>query len=550
MMGQWKRTLGRVLGTIAFVLIISHFFVSRAHAEDAVYQYAATSGARTAYLWVPAPCAHVRGVIVAFSNLLERRWLEDPLIRATARKQCLGELWVGPGKGSALNANMNPAATAAFEQLMVDLAATSGFAEIASAPVIATGHSANGNFAWNFARALPQRTIAAVAIKTSPLPTGLDLPGIPFLYMVGETTEWPQYKDGRPGDRDYFWPVVRESALRMRGADDENLIGVVTDPGGGHFDWSSRQAALLALFLEKACNMRLPMMGVGGAEQLRPVRAAQGWLTDTHGVQPETYPAAPYAAYAGDKSKAYWFFDREMAEAASRFNGDRKLRKRQMLTFEQDGALLPVAKLGFAPLQFEPEADGVTFTLQPRFLPAIPGELIGAGTALGHANGRIHLSLITGMAEQSAPNKFRLAMHRGDADGVVWIQEEQEGNAEYRKAVQPGQMHIPVLQDDGKPQTIEFDPIPDQAADTKRVQLHAVANSGLPVRWYVEYGPAQVQGDVLVMDEVPQFAGKAIDIKVVAYQWGLKGSVASAPPVARTFRLLTAAHPVSGTAAP
>jgi hypothetical protein len=291
-------------------------------------------------------------------------------------------------------------------------------------------------------------------------------------------------------------------------------------------------------------------MGARSAEQLRPVPAEQGWLTDTHGVQPEIYVPAPYAAYAGDKSKAYWFFDREMAEAASRFNGDRKLRKHQMLTFEQDGARLPVAKLGFAPLQFEPEADGVTFTLQPRFLPAIPGELIGAGTALGHANGPIHLSLITGMAEQLGPNKFRIVMHRGDADGVVWIQEEQEGNAEFRKAVQSGQLRVPAVRGDGKPQAIEFDPIPDQAAGTKRVRLHAVASSGLPVRWYVEYGPAQVQGDVLVMDEVPQFAGKPIDIKVVAYQLGLKGSAASAPPVARNFRLLTATHPVNGATAP
>ena len=41
--------------------------------------------------------------------------------------------------------------------------------------------------------------------------------------------------------------------------------------------------------------------------------------------------------------KAYWFFDREMAEVAARFNGDRVSRMKQMLTFEQDDRLLPVA---------------------------------------------------------------------------------------------------------------------------------------------------------------------------------------------------------------
>lgn len=514
-------------------------------AEDAVYQYAITQAHRTTYLWVAPDCKSVRGLIVAFANLTERQWLEDPSVRRVSEKECLGIVWIGPGDESALNADMKPGAEEALRETFRALAKVSGFSEIEFAPVISTGHSAHGQFAWRFAESAPQRTIAAIAIKTVPFPQNLDVPGIPMLYLVGETTEWPEYRDGRPGDRDVFWPRVRASALRLREANPENLIGVVTDPGGGHFDWSPPDGKLLALFIEKACLARLPKNSPGpGLVHLRSISANQGWLTDAAGVQPDTWPPAPYALYRGNATQAYWFFDREMAVAAASFDGDRVAREKQMLTFDQDGALLPVAKEGFARLKFEPEKDGITFRLKPAFLPKVPPELVGSGRALGHAGGPIHLQVITGPAEQVGPETFRIAMRRGDDGGDIWIEEQNGGNREYRKAVQPGKLTIPARLTAGSPQKIRFEPIPDLSPASGPIRLRASSTSGLPVRFYIDYGPARLEGERLALTQVPQFARCSIEVEVIAYQWGRMAdqfgpAVETAEPVSRRFRVRT-----------
>jgi hypothetical protein len=52
--------------------------------RTAVYQYSLLEGDRRVYLWVPPACRNVRGLIVAFKNLTEQRWLEDPTVRRAA----------------------------------------------------------------------------------------------------------------------------------------------------------------------------------------------------------------------------------------------------------------------------------------------------------------------------------------------------------------------------------------------------------------------------------------------------------------------------------
>jgi hypothetical protein len=512
-------------------------------AEEPIYQFAVTQANRTTYLWIPPQCASVRGLIVAFANLTERQWLQDPAVRAVAVRQCLGIVWIGPGDESILNADMKPEAGQALQETFRALAHASGFPELEFAPVIPTGHSAHGQFAWRFAEWAPERTIAALPIKTIPLPGKLDLPGIPLLYLVGETTEWPQYRDGRIGDRDFFWPRVRDSALRLRQANPGNLIGVATDPGGGHFDWSRADGRLIALFIDKACAARLPRKSSGpGPVHLRSLKASEGWLADTGGVQPDRWPPAAYAKYWGNASQSYWFFDREMAEAAVGFNGDRVTRKHQMLTFEQDGALLPVAVQGFAPLKFEPEADGITFRLKPAFVQAIPPELICAGTPLGRADGPIRLTVIAGPAEQLAPDTFRVAMGRGNDGGDIWIEEQNDGDRQFRKAVQPGKLSIPPRLTEGAPQQIHFDPIPDLRPAATPMLLHASSTSGLPVRFFVNYGPARIAGNRLVISEVPKYARCPIEVEVIAYQWGrpanqFGAAIQSAEPISRKFQI-------------
>jgi len=509
--------------------------------ELSIYQYSVPVEGRRAFLWIPPACRHVRGVIISFANLTERCWLEDPLIRKTAAEEGLGIIWVGgSSKGAALTADLGPGGAEALRQMMKDLARESGFAELEWAPFIAMGHSANGQLAWRIPAWDAGRTIAAIPIKTAPLPGDLGFTGVPLCYIVGQTTEWPQYRDGRPGDRDFFWPVVRNSALVLRRAAKDNLIGVVTDPGGGHFDWSPRLAAFVALYIHKACQWRLPAVSPQtGPVVLRKIDAGSGWLTGSGGMLPDSFPPAAYYDYKGDVSNAYWFFDKETALAAAAFEGDRRSREIQMLTFIQDGRPLPVAQQGFAPLSFEPGSDGLSFRLETGFLAGMPPELVGAGRPLGHAPGEATMQVITGPAVQTGPSTFRVQFNRQGPGGDIWILASHPGDGRYRHAVQPGKMHIPERLTEGASQVIRWPGIGDQPAGVKTVALNAVASSGLPVDYYVVSGPAIVDGHVLRITDVPERSRWPIKITVTAYQWGRMRAplYQSAEPVTQEFYL-------------
>jgi hypothetical protein len=537
-----KLTCSLFKGLVGLLLLA--MTVSQGSATE--YQYSATVGSRRAYLWIPPQCMRVRGIIMSLSNLLERNWLEDPIIRQAAADEGLGIVWLGPGSRSpggspaALTADMRAGAGEALQKMFKDLADESGYSEIEFAPIIAMGHSANGQFSWNVPNWNADRTIAAIPIKTVPLPKTLGFEGVPLCYIVGETTEWPQYRDGRPGDRDFFWPVVRDSAIALRSADANNLIGVVTDPGGGHFDWSEHQARFAALYIRKACRYRLPKNAAAtGPVKLNKIDPESGWLTDTGGMEPDNFEPAPYNQYKGDEKKAYWFFDEETARAAAAFQGDRKKRLRQMLTFAEDGQPLPVAKQGFATLKFRPESDGLTFKVKGGFLAEMPAELIGAGDKLGHAEGPIKFRIITGPAVQIGPETFRVQFDRGGMGGPIWIQEEHPGDDQYRHAVQPGQMVIPQTLTKGKPQTITFPKIEDRKAGVKTIKLKATSDSGLPVDYYVVAGPAEVEGDVLKLTPIPVRSKRPVKVTVVAYQWGrtIEPLFQTAQPVELSFTI-------------
>ncbi|SEO07055.1 hypothetical protein SAMN05192574_105192 [Mucilaginibacter gossypiicola] len=530
----------RKILTLIILVCTMQAAAAQYHPEDHVYQYSVKVGSRDAYLWIPPKCKSVRGVIIALSNLLERNWLEAPVMRRTAAKIGLAIIWIGPAeKGDELfTADMKPGMDKVFQKMMDDLAVESGYSELKTVPVIPTGHSANGHFAWTFASAFPERTIAAIPVKTVPYPDSLRFKNIPVCYIVGQTTEWPQFRvpdpATTPGERDFYWPVVKNTALALRAKDPENLVSVVTDPGGGHFDWSDKLSDFMVLFIRKACHYRLPD---SGETTLKPITKEKGWMTGTGGMVKDEFNAAPYGLFKGGALKGYWFFDKQIAEAAVAFEGDRVAREKQMPTFLQDGKPLPVAKLGYAALKFEPENDGVSFNLTGGFLTALPPELIGAGNPLGHAQGPVRFKIIKGPAIQAGNTSFKLQFDRGATGGELWLMAEHPGNYQYRHAVQPGMMRIPSKLTDGTAQNISFDTIPDINIHTRSVMLNASSTSGLPVSYYVTAGPAYIAGNKLKITQVPPKSRMPVKVTVIAYQWGKMNGlkVASAIPIIRTF---------------
>ncbi|HEY4150717.1 MAG TPA: hypothetical protein VGM41_17385 [Chitinophagaceae bacterium] len=524
---------------IVFLLL----FFSPAIAQqqpDAVYQYAVPVEGRTAYLWIPPACSHVRGIILCLENALERNWMEAAAVRKAAEEEGLAMIWLADGKPTRITWEIKPEADSVLNKMFVDLSAVSGYPEIANAPLIVTGHSWNGRMAWTYPNRHPERVIAAIPIRTYPMPDSLSFKGIPLCYIVGQTTELPEYSDGRPGDRDFFWPIVRQTALALRSANEDNLIGVVTYPGGCHMDWSDDQSAFLALFIHKACHYRLPTKSTGnGTVTLNNIRRCDGWLTDAGGMESDQFPPAPYKSYKGDPKKAYWFFDKELAMAAVAFNGDRKTRSKQMISFVSNGDTLPVNRNGYVALPFTPAADGWSFEVAGGFLKAVPAGLINAGTSLGHANGSFTFRVVMGPAIQTGPHQFRVQFDR-QAPRNIMIMATQQGDERYRRALQPAVINIPAKLLKGQPQSIVFPAIENQKATTGSIELKAQSSSGLAVNYYIVSGPATMDGHTLRFTKVPVKSKWPVKIKVVAYQWGrmIEPLWQTAEPVTREFYLI------------
>jgi hypothetical protein len=171
------------------------------------------------------------------------------------------------------------------------------------------------------------------------------------------------------------------------------------------------------------------------------------------------------------------------------------------------------------------------------FLPALPPELIGAGTTLGHAAGSIHFKIIDGPAVQTGANTFAVQFNRGSIGGAIWLLAEHPGNDEYRHAVQPAQMMIPAKLVQGNAQAITFPPVQNIKNTARAVPLNAQADSRLPVSYYVVAGPAIVEGNQLILTKIPVHSKYPVKVTVVAYQWGrtIEPLWQSAEPVTREF---------------
>jgi len=77
-----------------------------------------------------------------------------------------------------------------------------------------------------------------------------------------------------------------------------------------------------------------------------------------------------------------------------------------------------------------------------------------------------------------------------------------------------------------------------RATDKPR-SLIATSSAGLPVDFYVAYGPAKVENGRLVIAELPAKARLPIEVKVVAYQVGrgIEPLVQTAEPVEKTLNI-------------
>lgn len=504
-----------------------------------------------AFLWIPPHCPRVRAVVLGQHNLLEEPLFESKTFREALSSPCIGIVWVTPMFDTVFD--FSNGAGDRFNRMMEALARESGYEELAFTPIVPIGHSAAASFPWNFAAWAPERTLALVSLKGDAPRTTLTgsgkpnpdwgartIDGIPALMVMGE----------------YEWLEQRLApALDYQDVHPNALISLYADAGRGHFDLSDDLARYIGLFIKKAAAARLPSASPPpGPVAFMRVDPNLGWRADRwRSTGKRSAAPAPTASYQGLRRESFWYFDGRMARWVEQRYARSAGKKPQLLGFVQGGGVVP-QKAGHAQVElaFAPLADGVSFRLQATSLDRVPdgnprpSQWTGlpANAPIGLADGPITITRQTGPVVQTGPDTWTLAFNRvGFANsrrsGDVWFVATQGGDRRYKSIVQQAFLRVPPINSSGKDQAITFSLPPaltvKGSGDTLR--LNGASDSGLPVRYYVKQGPAEIDGDKLRFTPIPRSAQRPIKVTVVAWQYGIAGNTRSAAPVERSALL-------------
>lgn len=509
------------------------------------------AGAR-AYLWVPPNCKSVRAVVLAQNNMEEQSIIEHPVFREEMSRLSFAIIWVSPSFDHLFRFNEGAGET--FNTFMNDLSTESGYNELNYAPVVTIGHSAAASWPYYFAAWDPQRTLCAISVSGQwPYfrhPTfapdiwqkdqNIDL--IPCLETMGE------YEAAAT------WST---EGLKERQEHPRVPLSMLACPAEGHFAASEKKIKYIALYIKKAAQYRLPKnTPANTAPVLLPVDpTSTGWLMDRWRLnEGSAAPPAPVKEYTGDAKQAFWFFDKEMANATQEYQAVYRNKKAQLLGFIQNNKIVAQRNTHQqVDLTFKPLNDGITFKLTPTFLDTVPAahsrtaEWTGlpAGSPIAHANkGHIVINRITGPFKKVNDSTFQICFEKGFNDVAkgyqCWFAAEHTGDVDFKPAVQQAKMDIPVRNTEGRSQSITFPKIENVRQNVKSVSLMATSSANVPVKYYVREGPAFIAYDKLIFTKIPPRSKFPVKVTIVAWQYGCTAEPAlrSAEPVEQSFFIL------------
>jgi len=502
-----------------------------------------------AFLWIPENCKQVKGVVFAQHNMEEISILENPRFRKTLSDIGFAEIWCNPGFDHLFR--FNQGAGDLFNRIMSELAQISGYDDLNYAPIVPIGHSAAASWPYYFAAWNPERTLAAISVSG----------------------QWPYFRSPvfAPdiwGDKTIDFVPALETMGEYEGADSwskEGLkermqhpsmpLSMLACPTEGHFASTDKKVDYLSLYIRKAIQYRYPhKYPRKGSVKLTPIDPkSTGWLVDKWRLnEMPKAQAAPVAEYKGDPAEAFWFFDKEMALATEEYQSAYRNMKPQLLGYVENGKVLKQSNSHLqVTLGFQPIKDGSTFVLKGTFLDTVPGESprpagwaqLNVGSHIGHAQkGEITIHKICGPVEQLTADTFAIHFDRsgfgfGRRDIEVPFAATHLGDKIYKPMVQQAHMFIPAYNKQGITQHIIFPKIADQKEGVKSIQLAAVSDSGLPINYYIESGPAIINGDQLLLRKIPPKSKFPIKVTVVAWQWGrsIAPLYQSAEPIKQIF---------------
>lgn len=431
-----------------------------------------TGKAPNAYLWVPDGCESVKAVVFAQQNMTEEMVFRNTAFQKRMKKLSVALLWVAP----AFTNTWDPASGCqkVFDEMLTAIAFQSGHEEIAHAPIIPFGHSAQATMPWNFAAWNADRTLCIVSFHGDAPRTNLcgygtanvewgrtrNIDGIPGLMIIGEY-EW--------------WDARVRPALAFRMMYPGSCVSLLCDTGSGHFDCSPETIDYIARFIEKSLQQRLTdgdslRAGRPRSQQesrprfLRRLNSTEGWLVPCWSPddgQPRA-KAAPVLVYGGDTHEAFWYIDEEMAKLTEQRHastsvtqksqkGDQiassRQRQRQYMGFETDGKYIPFdgRQQGGMAVTFVPDRkDSLTMHLR-----AVYTDSTHVQPADGHAKAKPRFEIICGPARKTGDTTLRLYPYEAGMDNprrsfTVWVVAIGEGDDTYKRAVQPMRIDIPA----------------------------------------------------------------------------------------------------------
>jgi len=483
------------------------------------------------FLWLPPEAKTVRGVLVGGQLGIELEIALAPEVRRACAEGDLAIVYFVPHISGVFHywaegSTDRERWLKAFD----DLARRSGRPELRRVPWITMGHSTAGIFCRNVAYAWPERVAGVLHLKSGNfyqkdhLPPAGSLAGIPLATVNGQFETFGPEGGIRPEfGRETQWVFVRKDIEQFREKDPNHLMSLWLDLGGDHFHGSPELSEYATAFLRKTAKCRIPHELPAGNSEVPclPLKPEDGWLTDPDLYNP-THPPAAYKDYTGDKRKAMWHYDREMAEAAAQHH--KNLGNHQCL--------------GAPALTWLEGGDGWTFRAKAEFLDTMPEQYGGSvtGKKIGHAAGPIlYRAKINEPVRQVGPDTFRVLRPGIKAVNIAAV---HPGDGQFRATHRWASLTVPAVK--GQPQSIDFPPVPDQKADGGGCDLKGRATSGLLVFYEVDYGPVAVKDGRLTISDLPHDAQFPIECRVTAYQIGRRTGeiVAPAPPVSQVFNVV------------
>jgi hypothetical protein len=520
--------------TLALLLL-----AALALAGDSLFQYRIDTpvpdkgGERQARVlcWIPPAAERLRGALLCGQVLVEGDVVRDRQVRAACAEQALAVIHVSANLGQI-----------DFPRLMRDLAAATGYAELAEAPVIPFGHSAGGGPALALAQAHPARAIGVVQYRGGMPDENCTLPqGTPTLAMMGQFDEhWDGMRDAEGRES---WERAQAWIGRFRAAAPGNLGAFVAEPGAGHFAWSEANASLLAQWIRSVAARRIP--ADGGA--LVPLDPASGWLLPFALRKAEV---AAYADYTGDRAQASWLPDEATARLAAAYHAPLGQGLADQFIAWKDATWVD-AGVRFFFTQPTWSGDGATVLTHPVFRADVPGRIEGkgpiwpdAGKPVGNGGTPITVAVAAGAAVAGpGPHEITLALdavYDDPTTRITFIARAPAGGG-HRATELIGMMPRGFKGlTGGAAQSIAFTAPEQHALGAGPLPLQASSDSGLPVALHVAHGPARIVDGKLVIDQMPARAVLPLEVRIVASQMG-RGTapqVRMAAPVARTIRIV------------